>query len=392
MQSTPGRTGVNLMQIKLFPTHPSTIASVQFPESMTAPGRRAVALWLLLCAAMVFAMVVVGGVTRLTHSGLSIVEWQPLVGTIPPLSQADWEALFTKYRETPEYRLVNFDMDLAGFKRIFWWEYAHRLLGRVIGVVFLLPFLWFLARGRLDRRLAWQLAGVFALGALQGALGWYMVKSGLVEDPRVSHFRLTAHLGVALAIFAAEFWIALDLLGGGNPERAAGQPFRAAVALAGLVFLMALSGGMVAGLRAGYAYNTFPLMNGYVIPPEILMIEPWWTNFFYNMATVQFTHRLLAWLLAILVPLFWWRALAPSLRPRQRLACHLLVAALALQVTLGITTLLLVVPVALAAAHQAGAVLLLAASLWVAHELRSAGATSSACISSGHGVPARRAA
>jgi len=339
-------------------------------DLMTASDRRAVAVWLLLCAAMVFAIVVVGGVTRLTHSGLSIVEWQPLVGAIPPLSQADWETLFAKYRETPEFRLVNFDIGLEGFKRIYWWEYAHRLLGRLIGAVFLLPFIWFLARGRLERTLAWKLVGVFALGALQGALGWYMVQSGLVDDPRVSHLRLTAHLGVALAIFAAQLWIALDLLS--REDRGPADPAlaHAAGGLTAAVFVMALSGGMVAGLRAGLAYNTFPLMNGRLVPPEILQLEPWWRNFLYNMATVQFVHRAIAFLLLVLVVLFWWRALAAPLGPRQRLACHLLVATLLLQVALGIATLLLVVPVALAAAHQAGAVLLLAASLWAAHELR----------------------
>jgi cytochrome c oxidase assembly protein subunit 15 len=315
----------------------------------------------------VFAIVVVGGITRLTHSGLSIVEWQPLVGTVPPLSQADWDALFAKYRETPEYRLVNFAMDIEGFKRIFWWEYAHRLLGRVIGAVFLIPFLWFFARGRLDRRLAWQLAGVFALGAMQGALGWYMVQSGIVEDPRVSHLRLTAHLGVALAIFSAELWIALSLL---RPRAEVAQS-RVALALAGTIFAMALAGGMVAGLRAGSAYNTFPLMNGHLVPPEILMLDPWWKNFLYNMATVQFVHRAFGWLLILWVPWFWWRALSAPLQPRQRLACHLLLAVLALQVALGIATLVLSVPMALAAAHQAGAVILLGVSLWVANELRS---------------------
>lgn len=330
--------------------------------------RRNIAAWLLACAALVFAIVVVGGITRLTHSGLSIVEWQPLVGTLPPLSQADWEALFSKYRETPEYRLVNFGMDIEGFKRIFWWEYTHRLLGRVIGAVFLIPFLWFLARGRLDRRLAWQLAGVFALGAMQGALGWYMVQSGLVEDPRVSHLRLTAHLGVALAIFSAELWIALSLL----RPRAEAAPSRAALALAGTIFVMALAGGMVAGLRAGSTYNTFPLMNGHLVPPEILMLEPWWRNFLYNMATVQFVHRAIGWLLIVCVPWFYWRSLRASLQPRQRLACHLLLGVLALQVALGIATLVLSVPIPLAAAHQAGAVLLLGVSLWVASELRSA--------------------
>ncbi len=324
---------------------------------------------------MVFAIVVVGGITRLTHSGLSIVEWQPLIGALPPLSHADWDTLFAKYRETPEFRLVNFDIDLAGFQRIFWWEWFHRLLGRLIGVVFLLPFLWFVLRGRLERSLAWRLAGVFLLGALQGALGWYMVASGLVDDPRVSHFRLTAHLGVALAIFAAELWIALGLLA---PAGRAGPPSdigRTAIAIVAVVFVMALSGGLVAGLRAGYAYNTFPLMNGHFVPPEILMLEPWWKNFLYNMATVQFVHRGIAWLLMVLVPLLWWRALAAPLAPRQRLACHVLLAVLALQVTLGIATLLAAVPVSLGAAHQGGAVLLLAAAIWAAHELGAKTAT-----------------
>ena len=336
---------------------------------MTVGGRRKVAAWLLVCAALVFAMVVVGGVTRLTHSGLSIVEWQPLVGTLPPLSQSDWEALFAKYRETPEFRIANLGMDLAGFKRIFWWEYVHRLLGRVIGVVFLVPFLWFLVRERLERRVAWQLAGVFALGALQGALGWFMVASGLVDDPRVSHFRLTAHLGVALAIFAAELWIALRLLGASAPAAAPRPLGRFSLALTAIVFVMALTGGMVAGLRAGFAYNTFPLMSGQLMPPEILMLEPWWKNFFWNTATVQFMHRTIAWLLIVLVPLFWWQALRAPLAPRARLACHLLLAVLAVQVALGIATLLLVVPLTLAAAHQGGAVLLLGAALWTAHEL-----------------------
>lgn len=342
---------------------------------MTADDRRSVAAWLFLCAAMVLVMVVVGGITRLTHSGLSIVEWQPLVGTLPPLSHADWEALFAKYRETPEFRLVNFDMDLAGFQTIFWWEWIHRLLGRLIGVVFLLPFLWFLLRGRLERSLAWQLAGVFVLGALQGALGWYMVASGLIDDPRVSHFRLTAHLGVALAIFAAEFWIALELLAPAGRSGRTAPLGRFGGAIVAVVFVMSLSGGLVAGLRAGYAYNTFPLMSGHVVPPEILMLEPWWKNFFYNMATVQFVHRSIAWLLIVLVPLLWWRALAAPLAASQRRACHLLLAVLALQVVLGIVTLLYGVPVSLGAAHQGGAVLLLAASIWAAHQL-AGGATS----------------
>jgi cytochrome c oxidase assembly protein subunit 15 len=329
---------------------------------MTDRDRRAVAGWLLACAALVFLIVAVGGVTRLTRSGLSIVEWQPLAGAIPPLSEADWQSLFAKYRATPEFRLVNHDMTLAGFKTIFWWEYAHRLLGRVIGLAFLLPLLYFLVKRKIDEPLAWKLGGIFLLGALQGALGWYMVKSGLVDDPRVSHFRLTAHLGLALAIFAAQLWLALDLLFPRNPS-----PGKIALALPLVVFLMALSGGMVAGLRAGYAYNTFPLMNGHLVPPEILQLEPWWRNLLYNMATVQFVHRGLFWLLALLVPLAWWRG-------RDARAAHALMAAFVLQAALGISTLLLRVPVALGALHQGGAVLLLAAALWYAHSSRQAAA------------------
>ena len=328
---------------------------------MTTNDRRAVAVWLLVCAALVFLIVVVGGVTRLTRSGLSIVEWQPLMGTLPPLSEAHWQELFAKYRETPEFRLVNFDMTLQGFKTIFWWEYVHRLLGRVIGLVFLIPFLFFVLKKKLDELLIWKLGGIFVLGGLQAALGWYMVKSGLVDDPRVSHFRLTAHLGVALAIFAAQFWLALDLLF--LRERRFGR----ALALPVVVFLMALTGGMVAGLRAGYAYNTFPLMNGHLVPPEILMLEPWWRNFFYNMATVQFVHRGFFWLLAVVIPLAWWRQRACT-------PAHVLMAAFVLQAALGISTLLLHVPVVLGAAHQGGAVLLLAAGLWYAHAFRQTAA------------------
>ena len=326
---------------------------------MTERDRRQVAGWLLLCAALVFAMVVVGGVTRLTRSGLSIVEWQPLVGALPPLSHADWEALFARYRETPEFRLVNFQMTLEGFQGIFWWEYIHRLLGRAIGFVFLVPYLWFLLRGRLEKPLAWKLAGIFVLGGLQGAMGWIMVQSGLVDDPKVDPVRLSAHLGIALAIFAAELWLAMELLA---PRKTRVE--RLPGALPFVVFAMALSGGMVAGLRAGYAYNSFPLMNGHLVPPEILILEPWWRNFFYNMAAVQLLHRAFFWLLAVLVPIVWWRG-------RDTAAANILLGAFILQGALGITTLLLGVPVGFGAAHQGGAVLLLAAALWTAHSAKA---------------------
>ena len=340
----------------------------------TARASGAVAAWLLLCCALVFAMIVVGGVTRLTHSGLSITEWQPIVGTLPPLSDADWQQAFDKYKLTPEYQQVNRGMTLAAFKGIFWWEYFHRLLGRLIGVAFLLPYLWFLARRRIPEGYRAGLAAVFVLGGLQGAMGWYMVKSGLVDDPRVSQFRLTAHLLLAFAIFGAMFWAALSLRERRSVERrSAGRraAFRLAMGVAALVLFMVATGGMVAGIRAGFAYNTFPLMNGAWVPPEILMLEPWWRNFFWNMATVQFDHRLTAYALVIAVGLLWWRLRrVDDAPPRARRAVATLAAMLAVQVGLGIATLLAVVPLHLAATHQAGAVLVFAAALNVAHALR----------------------
>ncbi len=334
-----------------------------------AAHNRAVAAWLLVCCALVFAIVVVGGVTRLTHSGLSIVEWQPIVGALPPLDETGWRETFGKYKQTPEYRIVNPGMSLDGFKRIFWWEYVHRLLGRLTGAVFFLPLLWFALRRRIPRALAWKLVGILALGAAQGALGWYMVQSGLVDDPRVSQYRLTAHLGIAFLIYAAMLWIALDLL-----FSRAGSDFRRlrrfAFALVALIFAMVLSGGLVAGIRAGLAYNTFPLMNERLIPREIFSLEPWYLNFSSNMATVQFDHRLIAWLLAFLVPWFWLQVRRAAAPPRAKLAAHLLLVALAVQIALGIATLLLAVPVPLAAAHQAGALLVFSAALFAAHSLR----------------------
>jgi cytochrome c oxidase assembly protein subunit 15 len=335
-----------------------------------AHSRGAVAAWLFICCALIFAMVVVGGVTRLTHSGLSITEWEPMVGTVPPLSGADWSEAFARYRATPEYRQVNPGMDLEAFKRIFWWEYAHRLLGRAIGVAFLLPYLVFLVRRRIPPGYAGPLAAVFVLGGVQGALGWYMVQSGLVDDPRVSQLRLTAHLGLAFLIFGVMFWAALSLSRprSGTPGNATLKRF--AALLTGLIYLMVLAGGLVAGIRAGFAYNTFPLMNGNWVPPEILMLEPWYRNLTNNMATVQFDHRLLAAALAVLVPWFVWRVhRTAGLLPPARRAADLLLVLLVVQIALGISTLLLVVPVPLAAAHQAGAVLLFAATLNVTHRL-----------------------
>src|SRR6202158_1037239 len=364
----------------------------ELPSGAAATGGRprAVATWLLVCCALVFALIVVGGVTRLTHSGLSITEWQPIIGTLPPLSESQWNEAFAKYQVTPEYLQVNRGMSIDAFKRIFWVEYVHRLLGRLVGFVFIVPLLWVVARGKLPSLpgLVPMTFGIFLLGALQGALGWYMVQSGLVDDPRVSQLRLAAHLGLALLIFAAMFWTALTLLQPAGRADARTRPlFRAATALAALIFIMALSGGLVAGIRAGFAYNTFPLMNGYVVPPEIMLLSPWYMNFVNNMATVQFDHRLLAWTLLALVPIWWWRVRAtPAIPARARRAAHLLLAMLLLQVTLGIATLLLVVPLPLAALHQSGAVLLFAAGLYAADALRKKVGDSNDLLSTASGA------
>jgi len=343
------------------------------------PAPRAIAAWLLACCVLVFAMVVVGGVTRLTHSGLSITEWQPIVGTVPPLTDADWAGAFDRYRATPEFRQVNHAMTLPEFKGIFWWEYAHRLLGRLIGVAFLVPFAWFAARQRIPPGYAMPLAGIFLLGGLQGAVGWYMVASGLVDDPRVSQFRLTLHLVLAFLIFGAMLWTALTLLARrpANDARSAllRRAGRHAVVLVALMLLMVATGGLVAGIRAGFAYNTFPLMNGHLVPPEVLMLEPAWRNFFWNMATVQLDHRALAAVLVIAVAWLWMRVRAAAdATPAARRAAHAVVAMLAVQATLGIATVVNVVPLALAALHQAGAVLLFGLAIVLAHALREGAA------------------
>jgi heme a synthase len=335
-------------------------------------SRRAIAIWLLVVCALVFAMVVLGGVTRLTRSGLSIVEWQPLLGAIPPLTEAQWLVLFEKYKLTPEYQKVNVGMDLAGFQGIFWLEYFHRLLGRLIGLAFLLPFVYFLVRKKIEPALAPKLWLLFALGAAQGLLGWLMVASGLVDMPRVSAYRLTAHLGLAILIYAAMLWVALGLL---YPKPPAAEPVAAlrrfGLVVTGLVFFMILTGGFVAGTHAGFAFNDWPFMHGRLIPRGLYALEPWWVNLFENLATVQFNHRLVGYLLCLVIPAYWFVARRHRLETRTRALFHLLLAMLALQVALGIATLVYFVPVSLAAAHQAGALLLLTLALLLNHALRA---------------------
>lgn len=332
--------------------------------------QRPIAIWLFLCCAAIFAMVVLGGVTRLTGSGLSMVQWEPLMGILPPLDHAQWQETFRLYQQFPEYKLRNYSMNLAEFKSIFWLEYFHRLLGRTIGVIFFVPLLYFIATGKVRKSLIPRLVGMFILGGLQGLMGWYMVKSGLVDNPHVSPYRLTAHLGLAFIIYAYIFWTALDLYFPRTSGMTISRRLKQAALLLTLgIFITVLSGGFVAGLKAGYAFNTFPLMDGHLVPESIFALSPLWTNFFENIATVQFDHRVMATLMFLLIPLFWLFATRRELPPRARLGSHLLLAMLAVQISLGISTLLLYVPIPLAAAHQAGALVLFTLALFVTHEL-----------------------
>ena len=334
-----------------------------------------VGIWLLICCLAIYAMVVLGGVTRLTGSGLSMVEWRPVTGILPPLSHEEWEETFSLYRQSPEFQKINRGMDLEGFKGIFWLEYFHRLLGRLIGVIFLVPLLYFMIRRRIEKPLVPKLVVMFVLGGLQGLLGWYMVKSGLARDPHVSQYRLTAHLGLAFVIYAYLFWVALDLLApvsrSPREDNTARGFRRLSWTVTGLVFLTVLSGGFVAGLKAGLAYNTFPLMGGQLVPDGLATLVPVWKNFFENVTTVQFDHRLLATVLFFLIPWLWLLGRKTALSHSTRIGLHLLVLALFLQITLGISTLLLFVPVSLGAAHQGGALALFTLALFVSHQMRA---------------------
>lgn len=320
-----------------------------------------VRIWLYAVAFLVFCMVIVGGATRLTDSGLSITEWQPLLGTIPPLTEADWLAAFEKYKLIPEYTQVNAGMSLDQFKFIYWWEWSHRFLGRFIGVAFLLPFVIFAALGLISRDMWPRMIGLFVLGGLQGALGWYMVASGLVDRVDVSQYRLSAHLTLATIIFAAMLWVAFGLdtkRGAPNSPRQ-----RWALVLVLLIVLQVAAGGFVAGLDAGMGYNTWPLMDGKLVPDGLLIMEPAWRNLFENAMTVQFNHRLLAYVVLV-------AALAYAYIVRSRPSIYVLIAVL-LQVALGIYTLLAQVPLSLGLIHQGGALVVLAAALWNLHvELR----------------------
>ncbi len=342
---------------------------------MQISARPMVRLWLMVMAALVFAIVIVGGATRLTDSGLSITEWLPLLGAIPPLSEADWLVAFEKYRQIPEYQLVNKGMSLEAFKFIYWWEWAHRFLGRFIGLAFFVPFVWFFITRRVERRLLPHLLLLFVLGGLQGALGWYMVSSGLVDRVDVSQYRLAAHLALAVAIFGYLLWTALNVvpLHGLSTERLvpSKQSVMSALVVCALIYVQIILGAFVAGLDAGQGYNTWPLMDGAIVPSGLFAMDPAWRNFFESALTVQFVHRMFAYLVLLVVVWHILRMLRHMQEGAQQLSAGLLGLAVLLQVVLGIWTLLARVPISLGLLHQGGAIVLLGVALWHLHVLRS---------------------
>ena len=339
---------------------------------LAAGNARKLGAWLMALIAMVFVMILLGGLTRLTGSGLSMVDWRPVTGWLPPLNDAEWGAVFSLYKQIPQYQELNADMTVAGFKSIFWLEYVHRLWGRLIGFAFLLPFLAFLWRRMITARMAPWLFLMFVLGGAPGVLGWFMVQSGYSLRTDVSQYRLVAHLLAAMAIYAYMLWVALSLRRGAGRWRADPELTgltRFAALVAAWIALTRTSGGFVAGLDAGLGYNTFPLMDGRLVPDGLISKSPAWVNLFENVTLVQFDHRLAGEATIVLVLVLWAWARRRLPAGRARIVFNLMGLMAALQFGLGIATLLLVVPVALAAAHQAGAFVLLGLAIWAVHAL-----------------------
>ena len=337
--------------------------------------RKTVVSWLFIVAFFVVCMIVLGGLTRLTGSGLSMVEWK-LLGMNPPATEMDWLEKFEKYKQFPEYKLENIGMTLEEFKTIFWFEYSHRMLGRAIGLIFALPAFFFFIKRAFPRSLYPRLLFLFVLGGLQGLVGWWMVKSGLVDRPDVSHYRLTTHLGLAVFLYIALLWTALTYSRGISVRK----PLPIYAKISGLLLVMVygtlLSGGLVAGLHAGAQFNTFPLMAGQWIPQGLFIQEPWYMNLTENLMTIQFNHRYLALTTAISILVFGYYVCKQSINTTQRRAVYAMIFAVCLQVSLGISTLLSVVWIPLASLHQFGAIVLISALVWVHHELRNPSSSS----------------
>ena len=340
------------------------VKTIQSPNPQGQHDRQ-IAYWLFFCAAVIFGMILLGGVTRLTSSGLSMVDWKPIMGVIPPMTQTDWQEMFLKYQQFPEYQKINVGMSLEDFKPIFMYEYLHRVLGRLIGVIFIVPFLFFYFSRRIKTGLTPKLVIMLIGGGCQGLLGWYMVKSGLVDNPHVSQYRLTAHLGAAVLIYGFILWTAFGLVLTARAQPVELQRF--SIGLSALIYLMILSGGLVAGTHAGNAYSTWPLMGDSFVPAGLYAMTPAWLSAFEDITTIQFNHRMFAYLIVALVVAFAIRAFRFGVVGRLKVGIFCLIGLLGMQVTLGISTLIFYVPIPVAAAHQVGAVALLTASLFISH-------------------------
>ena len=334
--------------------------------------KKQIEVWYWSGATLVFLILVIGGITRLTGSGLSMTEWEPIMGAIPPLSETDWTEAFDQYKQYPEYYQVNSDMTLGEFKVIFFWEYLHRMMGRLLGIVFLIPFGWFLIRKKLDRKQTYRALLLLGFGVLQGLMGWYMVKSGLVDVPAVSHYRLAAHLFIAFIIFALCVWFALDL----SPSRKriafnTGHLFGWGVLLLVLITLQVVYGAFTAGLHAGHVYNTFPKMFGYWMPPELWVSEPLWINFLENIVTVQWMHRVIGTLIGLVS--IWMLISAFRMKVAASVRFHTLAvtAAVLFQYLIGVYTLIYHVPVWLGVLHQAAALILVGIVVSYLHLIRN---------------------
>lgn len=341
------------------------------------PPPGSVLVWLAVVYAMIFAMVIIGGTTRLTGSGLSMVEWHPLMGALPPSDEASWHAVFAKYQQSPQYLQVNHWMTLDDFKRIFFWEYFHRLSGRLIGLVFFVPYVVFILRKRLWGRWSRRSFLAFVFGGLQGVLGWVMVKSGLVDVPAVSHYRLAAHLSLAFFVGAWVLWLILDIRATQKPESAshpeepvAKKLSRIGWSVIALLGVQIVYGAFMAGKRAGHLSDTFPKMNGEWVPDAAFAAQPFWQNFLDNPYGIHFIHRTLGWLTVIIIVAFWMFVRRAGCTGRPRAAAHALVALTVVQFVLGALTVIFHVPIGLAVTHQAGGFLLLSAALIAVHSLR----------------------
>lgn len=337
---------------------------------MNDRSRQRISIWLLSGCFLIFLMVVIGGITRLTGSGLSITEWNVIMGSIPPMNEQDWNIAFEKYQQIPQFQKINAHFELEDFKSIYWWEYLHRLLGRLIGIVFLVPFVYFVSTKQMDRSTILKSLFLFLLGGLQGFLGWYMVSSGLTERTSVSHIRLAIHLTAALVTFGFTFWYALEL----RKPSSVHEPTKASSGTVRLIFavliLQIVYGAFVAGMHAGKMYNTFPLMDGQIIPTGMDTLEPLFLNFINNPVAVQFIHRMFAYVLLFLIGWVWWTSKKKGMNIKQKQAMNYVLLAVLVQFLLGVLTLLTKVEITIASLHQVGAFFLFSSMIYLLFQFR----------------------